>query len=428
MASDARRQGVEGCFGDREGHARCYTILVIKETDDGQQARCFPVGRPLLLDQQLTDDERAVRDAARDYCQGRLAPRVLEAFRHEKTDPAIFREMGELGLLGPTIPEAYGGAGLNYVCYGLIAREVERVDSGYRSMMSVQSSLVMVPINEFGTEAQKQKYLPKLATGQWIGCFGLTEPNHGSDPGSMITRAKKVDGGYELTGSKMWISNSPIADVFVVWAKDDGGQIRGFVLEKGWKGLTAPAVHGKVGLRASITGEIVMDRVFCPEENAFPEVRGLKGPFTCLNSARYGIAWGALGAAEDCFTRARQYVLDRQQFGRPLAANQLIQKKLADMETEITLGLQGCLRLGRMKDEGTASVEVTSIMKRNSCGKALDIARMARDMMGGNGISDEFGVARHLVNLEVVNTYEGTHDVHALILGRAITGIAAFAN
>jgi glutaryl-CoA dehydrogenase len=286
----------------------------------------------------------------------------------------------------------------------------------------------MLPINEFGTEAQKQKYLPKLATGEWVGCFGLTEPNHGSDPGSMITRARKVAGGYSLSGSKMWISNSPIADVFLVWAKDDEGAIRGFVLEKGWKGLTAPAVHGKVGLRASITGEIVMDEVFCPEENAFPEVRGLKGPFTCLNSARYGIAWGALGAAEDCYLRARQYVLDRQQFGRPLAANQLIQKKLADMVTEISLGLQGCLRLGRMKDEGTASVEITSILKRNSCGKALDIARVARDMMGGNGISDEYGVARHLVNLEVVNTYEGTHDIHALILGRAITGIAAFAN
>lgn len=381
---------------------------------------------PLLLDQQLTDDERQIRDAANAYCQGKLAPRVLEAFRHEKTDPAIFREMGELGLLGPTIPEQYGGAGLNYVAYGLIAREVERVDSGYRSMMSVQSSLVMVPINEFGNEATKQKYLPKLASGQWIGCFGLTEPDHGSDPGSMVTRAKKVDGGYSLTGAKMWISNSPIADVFVVWAKDDEGAIRGFVLEKGWKGLSAPAIHGKVGLRASITGEIVLDNVFCPEENAFPEVRGLKGPFTCLNSARYGIAWGALGAAEDCWHRARQYTLDRKQFGRPLAANQLIQKKLADMQTEITLGLQGCLRLGRMKDEGTAAVEITSIMKRNSCGKALDIARLARDMMGGNGISDEFGVARHLVNLEVVNTYEGTHDVHALILGRAQTGIAAF--
>src|SRR5574337_1058030 len=383
---------------------------------------------PLRHDDQLSADERAVRDAAHAYCQDKLGSRVLEAFRHERTDPAIFREMGELGLLGPTIPEAYGGAGLNYVCYGLIAREVERVDSGYRSMMSVQSSLVMVPINEFGNQATKQKYLPKLATGEWIGCFGLTEPNHGSDPGSMVTRARKVAGGYSLSGSKMWISNSPIADVFVVWAKDDDGAIRGFVLEKGWKGLSAPAIHGKVGLRASITGEVVMDEVFCPEENAFPEVRGLKGPFTCLNSARYGIAWGALGAAEDCYSRARQYVMDRKQFGRPLAANQLIQKKLADMLTEIALGLQGCLRLGRMKDEGGAPVELTSIVKRNSCGKALDIARAARDMLGGNGISDEFGIARHLVNLEVVNTYEGTHDIHALILGRAITGIAAFAN
>jgi glutaryl-CoA dehydrogenase len=386
---------------------------------------------PLLLNDQLTEDERMVRDAARDYCQGKLAPRVLEAFRHEKTDPAIFREMGELGLLGPTIPAQYGGPELNYVCYGLIAREVERVDSGYRSMMSVQSSLVMVPIFEFGTEAQKKKFLPKLATGESIGCFGLTEPNHGSDPASMQTRAKKVKGGYSLSGSKMWISNSPIADVFVVWAKEvdeqgNVGPIRGFVLEKGMKGLSAPAIHGKVGLRASITGEVVMDGVFCPEENAFPEVRGLKGPFTCLNSARYGIAWGALGAAEDCWHRARQYVLDRKQFGRPLAANQLIQKKLADMQTEIALGLQGCLRLGRMKDEGTASVEITSIMKRNSCGKSLDIARVARDMLGGNGISDEFGVIRHVVNLEVVNTYEGTHDIHALILGRAQTGIQAF--
>jgi glutaryl-CoA dehydrogenase len=388
---------------------------------------------PFLLDQQLTEDERMVRDAAAAYCQDRLQPRVLEAFRHEKTDPAIFREMGELGLLGPTIPTQYGGPGLNYVAYGLIAREVERVDSGYRSMMSVQSSLVMVPINEFGTEAQKQKYLPKLATGEWIGCFGLTEPDHGSDPGSMATRAQKVDGGYKLKGNKMWISNSPIADVFVVWAKEvtESGQvgpIRGFVLEKGMKGLRAPAIHGKVGLRASITGEIVMDGVFVPEENAFPTVQGLKGPFTCLNSARYGIAWGALGAAESCWHAARQYTLDRKQFGRPLAANQLIQKKLADMQTEISLGLQGCLRLGRMKDEGTAAVEITSILKRNSCGKSLDIARLARDMMGGNGISDEFGVARHLVNLEVVNTYEGTHDIHALILGRAQTGIAAFSN
>jgi glutaryl-CoA dehydrogenase len=381
---------------------------------------------PLLLDQQLTEEERMVRDSAEQFAKDKLAPRVLEAFRHEKTDPAIFREMGEIGLLGATIPEQYGGSGLNYVCYGLIAREVERVDSGYRSMMSVQSSLVMVPINEFGTEAQKQKYLPKLASGEWIGCFGLTEPNHGSDPGAMITRARSVEGGYRLTGSKMWITNSPIADVFVVWGKDDAGVIRGFVLEKGWQGLTAPAIHGKVGLRASITGEIVMDNVFVPEENIFPDVRGLKGPFTCLNSARYGISWGALGAAEFCWHTARQYTLDRQQFGRPLAANQLIQKKLADMQTEITLALQGCLRLGRMKDEGTAAVEITSIMKRNSCGKSLDIARMARDMLGGNGISDEFGIARHLVNLEVVNTYEGTHDVHALILGRAQTGIQAF--
>ncbi len=383
---------------------------------------------PLHLDSQLTDTERMVRDTARDYCQEKLLPRVQHAFRHEQTDRAIFNEMGELGLLGPTIPEEYGGAGLNYVSYGLIAREIERVDSGYRSMMSVQSSLVMVPIFEFGTEEQKKKYLPKLATGEWVGCFGLTEPNHGSDPGSMVTRARSVDGGYSLSGAKMWISNSPIADVFVVWAKTDDGNIRGFILEKGWKGLSAPAIHGKVGLRASITGEVVMDEVFVPAENMFPEVTGLKGPFTCLNSARYGIAWGALGAAEDCYETARQYVLDRHQFGRPLAANQLIQKKLADMLTEITLGLQGCLQLGRIKDAGNAPIEVTSIMKRNSCGKALDIARVARDMLGGNGISDEYCVARHLVNLEVVNTYEGTHDIHALIIGRAITDIAAFSN
>ncbi|MDB5856005.1 MAG: acyl-CoA dehydrogenase [Herminiimonas sp.] len=381
---------------------------------------------PLLLDQQLSSDERMVRDATQAYCRDKLEPRVLEAFRDEKTDPSIFREMGELGLLGPTIPEQYGGPGLNYVCYGLIAREVERVDSGYRSMMSVQSSLVMVPIFEFGTEGQRQKFLPKLASGAWIGCFGLTEPDHGSDPGSMVTRARKVAGGYELTGAKMWISNSPIADVFLIWAKDDEGAIRGFLLEKGMKGLSAPKIHGKFGLRASITGEIVMDSVFCPEENAFPEVRGLKGPFTCLNSARYGIAWGALGAAEACWHTARQYVMDRKQFGKPLAANQLIQKKLADMQTEITMGLQGCLRLGRMKDEGIANPAITSIMKRNSCGKSLDIARMARDMLGGNGISDEFGVIRHMVNLEVVNTYEGTHDIHALILGREQTGISAF--
>jgi glutaryl-CoA dehydrogenase len=383
---------------------------------------------PLLLDTQLTETERLVRDTARAYAQEKLQPRAQHAFRHEHTDPAIFREMGELGLLGPTIPEEYGGAGLNYVAYGLIAREIEYVDSGFRSMMSVQSSLVMVPIHEFGTESQKRKYLPKLARGEWIGCFGLTEPNHGSDPGGMESRARRVAGGYRRSGNKMWITNSPIADVFVVWAKDDEGQIRGFILEKGWKGLSAPVIHGKVGLRASITGEIVMDEVFVPEENAFPEVRGLKGPFTCLNSARFGIAWGALGAAQACYETARNYVLERKQFGRPLAANQLIQKKLADMCTEISLGLQTVLRIGRMKDEGIAAVELTSLVKRNSCGKALDIARTARDMLGGNGISDEYCVARHLVNLEVVNTYEGTHDIHALILGRAITGIAAFAN
>ncbi|WP_285259998.1 acyl-CoA dehydrogenase [Halopseudomonas bauzanensis] len=381
---------------------------------------------PLLLDQQLTEEERMVRDSAAQYCQGKLMPRVLNSFRNEDTDASIFREMGELGLLGATIPTEYGGSGLNYVCYGLIAREVERVDSGYRSMMSVQSSLVMVPINEFGSEEQKQKYLPKLASGEYIGCFGLTEPNHGSDPGSMVTRARKVDGGYRLKGAKMWITNSPIADVFVVWAKTEDDVIRGFILEKGWEGLSAPAIKGKVGLRTSITGEIVMDDVFVPEENLLPGVTGLRGPFTCLNSARYGIAWGALGAAEFCWHTARQYTLDRTQFGRPLAQTQLVQKKLADMQTEITLGLQGCLRLGRMKDEGTAAVEITSIMKRNSCGKSLDIARVARDMLGGNGISDEYGVIRHVVNLEVVNTYEGTHDVHALILGRAQTGLQAF--
>lgn len=383
---------------------------------------------PLLLESQLSTEERMVRDTARTYAQERLLPRVQQAFRNEVTDRAIFNEMGELGLLGPTIPEAYGGVGLNYVSYGLIAREIERVDSGYRSMMSVQSSLVMVPINEFGSEEQKRKYLPKLATGELVGCFGLTEPNHGSDPGSMITRARETDGGFLLSGSKTWISNAPIADVFVVWAKTDDDVIRGFILEKGWKGLTTPAIHGKVGLRVSITGEIVMDQVFVPKENMLPGVSGLKGPFTCLNSARFGIAWGALGAAESCYETARQYVLDRHQFGRPLAANQLIQKKLADMVTEISLGLQGCLRLGRMKDDGSAAVDLTSLMKRNSCGKALDIARVARDMLGGNGISDEFCIIRHMVNLEVVNTYEGTHDVHALILGRAITGISAFAN
>lgn len=381
---------------------------------------------PLLLEQQLTEEERMVRDTAAAYCNEKLMPRVLESFRHEQTDAAIFREMGDLGLLGATIPEQYGGSGLSYVCYGLIAREVERVDSGYRSMMSVQSSLVMVPINEFGSEEQKQKYLPKLASGEFIGCFGLTEPDHGSDPGSMVTRAKKVDGGYQLNGAKMWITNSPIADVFVVWGKTEDDVIRGFILEKGWKGLSAPAIKGKVGLRTSITGQIVMEDVFVPDENMLPGVTGLKGPFTCLNSARYGISWGALGAAEFCWHTARQYTLDRKQFGRPLAQTQLIQKKLADMQTEITMALQGCLRLGRMKDEGTAAVEITSMMKRNSCGKSLDIARVARDMLGGNGISDEYGVIRHVVNLEVVNTYEGTHDVHALILGRAQTGLQAF--
>ena len=381
---------------------------------------------PLLLDAQLTDEEKMIRDAARDYAHGQLAPRVLEAFRREHTDPGIFKEMGAVGLLGATIPEAYGGGGMNYVSYGLIAREVERIDSGLRSMMSVQSSLVMLPIFKFGTEEQKQKYLPSMARGESIGCFGLTEPDHGSDPGSMITRARKAAGGYRLSGAKTWITNSPIADVFVVWAKTDDEVIRGFILEKGWKGLATPMLHGKVGLRTSTTGQILMEDLFVPEENLLPGVTGLKGPFTCLDSARYGIAWGALGAAESCWHTARQYVLDRKQFGRPLAANQLIQKKLVDMQTEITLGLQGCLRLGRMKDDGTASVEITSIMKRNSCGKSLDVARTARDMLGGNGISDEYGVIRHVVNLEVVNTYEGTHDIHALILGRAQTGIQAF--
>jgi glutaryl-CoA dehydrogenase len=380
---------------------------------------------PLLLDSQLAADERQVRNAARTFAQKALAPRVRDAFRNEYTDPAIFREMGEMGLLGATLPPQYGGAGLNYVSYGLIAREVEYVDSGYRSMLSVQSSLVMLPIFAFGSEAQKQKYLPGLGRGELIGCFGLTEPNSGSDPGSLASRARAVPGGWKLSGSKMWITNAPIADVFVVWAKDDENVIRGFILDKGMPGLSAPAIHGKVGLRASVTGEIVMDEVFVPSENRL-EVAGLKGPFTCLNAARYGIAWGALGAAEACWHTARQYTLDRKQFDRPLAANQLVQKKLADMQTEITLGIQGVLRLGRMMDDGSATPEIVSMMKRNSCGKALDIARTARDMLGGNGISDEFGVIRHVVNLEVVNTYEGTHDVHALILGRAQTGISAF--
>ncbi len=382
---------------------------------------------PLLLNEQLSEDERLVRDAAHDYCQEQLMPRVLEANRHERFDPEIMREMGALGFLGSTLPEDYGCAGVNYVAYGLVAREVERVDSGYRSAMSVQSSLVMHPIHAYGTEAQRQAYLPRLATGEIIGCFGLTEPDHGSDPGGMKARAEKIDGGYRLTGSKMWITNSPIADIFIVWAKaapDD--RIRGFILEKGMAGLSAPKIEGKFSLRASITGEIVMDGVEVPEENLLPNVAGLKGPFGCLNRARYGIAWGALGAAEFCWHAARNYTLERKQFGRPLAANQLIQKKLADMQTEITLGLQTCLRIGRLFDEGKAAPELMSLAKRNSCGKALDIARMARDMHGGNGVADEYHVIRHVMNLEAVNTYEGTHDVHALILGRAQTGIQAF--
>ena len=388
----------------------------------------FDWADPFLLDDQLEDDERMIRDSARAYAQDRLAPRAIEAFATESTDPEIFREMGELGLLGPTIPETYGGVGASYVAYGLIAREVERVDSGYRSMMSVQSSLVMYPIHAFGSEAQKQRYLPKLASGEWIGCFGLTEPDAGSDPGGMRTRATRVDGGYRLSGTKTWISNAPIADVFVVWAKSDahGGAIRGFVLEKGMKGLSAPKIEGKLSLRASITGMVVMDEVEVPEDALLPEVEGLKGPFSCLNRARYGISWGALGAAEFCFHAARQYGLDRHQFGRPLAATQLFQKKLADMETDIALGLQASLRVGRLIDAGRFAPEMISIVKRNNVGKALDIARMARDMHGGNGISGEYQVIRHAMNLETVNTYEGTHDVHALILGRAITGIAAF--
>ena len=381
---------------------------------------------PFLLDAQLSEEERMVRDTARDYCQSRLAPRVKQAFRDEYTDRAIFNEMGELGLLGATI-DGYGCPGVNYVCYGLIAREVEAVDSGYRSMMSVQSSLVMYPIYTYGTEAQREKYLPKLATGEWVGCFGLTEPDAGSDPGSMRTRARTVDGGYRLTGSKMWITNSPIADVFVVWAKTDDDIIRGFVLEKGMEGLSAPKIEGKLALRASVTGEIVMDNVFVPEENRLPNVEGLKGPFGCLNSARYGISWGVMGAAESCWRAALNYTLERQQFGQPLAARQLVQFKLANMQTEIALGLQGSLRAGRLKDEGQLAPELISMMKRNNCVKALDIARQARDMHGGNGISDEYPVMRHALNLEVVNTYEGTADVHALILGRAQTGIQAFA-
>lgn len=380
---------------------------------------------PFLLEEQLSEEERMVRDTAKQYAQEKLLPRVREAYRKEETDPEIFREMGALGLLGSMI-EGYGCAGMNYVCYGLVAREIEAVDSGYRSMMSVQSSLVMHPINTFGTEEQKQKYLPKLASGEFIGCFGLTEPDYGSDPGGMITRARTVDGGYSLSGAKNWISNSPISDVFVVWAKDDDGTIRGFILDKGMKGLSAPKIEGKLALRASITGEIVMDEVFVPEENKLPHAQGLAGPFSCLNSARLGIAWGALGAAETCWHTALQYTLDRKQFGRPLAANQLIQKKLAIMQTDISLGLQGCLQACRLKDEGKLAPPLISLLKRNSCLKALDTAREARDMLGGNGISDEFPIMRHAQNLEVVNTYEGTQDIHALILGRSQTGIQAF--
>lgn len=393
-------------------------------TNTGNKS-AFQWDDPLRLDDLLSDEERMVRDSAHDYCQEKLMPRVLEANRHEKFHREIMNEMGALGLLGPTI-EGYGCAGVNHVCYGLIAREVERVDSGYRSAMSVQSSLVMYPIDAFGSEAQKQKYLPKMASGEWIGCFGLTEPNAGSDPAGMATRGRKTDGGWLLSGAKMWITNAPLADVLLVWAKDDEGVIRGFILERGMKGLSTPKIEGKFSLRSSVTGEIVMDNVFVPEENVLPNVSGLKGPFSCLNKARYGISWGALGAAEFCWHAARRYVLDRKQFGRPLAANQLVQLKLVNMQTEITLGLHAALRLGRLIDEDRHAPEMISILKRNSCGKALDIARTARDMHGGNGISDEFHVIRHVMNLEAVNTYEGTHDIHALILGRALTGIPAF--
>jgi glutaryl-CoA dehydrogenase len=383
---------------------------------------------PLLFDDQLTEDERLIRDTARGYAQDKLMPRVVDAYMQEHTDRAVFNEMGELGLLGVTIPEAYGGAEAGYVSYGLVAREIERVDSGFRSMMSVQSSLVMYPIYAYGDESQRKKYLPKLATGEWVGCFGLTEPDAGSDPAGMKTRAEKVSDGYRLTGTKMWISNAPLADVFVIWAKSaaHGDDIRGFVLDKGMKGLSAPKIGGKLSLRASVTGEVVMDGVIVPEENLLPNVAGLKGPFGCLTRARFGIALGVMGAAEDCWHRARQYTLDRKQFGRPLAATQLVQKKLADMQTEITLGLQAALRVGRLLDEGRATPEMISLIKRNNCGKALDIARTARDMHGGNGIQVEYHVMRHMANLETVNTYEGTHDIHALILGRAQTGLQAF--
>ena len=394
-------------------------------SEGGRRSATFQWEDPFLLEEQLNEDERLVRDTARGYSQNRLMPRIVEATRKEHFHREIMNEMGELGLLGPTI-EGYGCAGVNYVCYGLAAREVERVDSGYRSAMSVQSSLVMHPIHTYGNEEQRQKFLPKLATGEWIGCFGLTEPDHGSDPGGMTTRATAVDGGYRLNGAKMWITNSPIADLAVIWAKDDEGVIRGFVVERGMAGFSTPKIEGKLSLKASITGEIVLEDVFVPEENKLAKAKGLGGPFGCLNRARYGIGWGALGAAEFCWHAARQYTLDRTQFNRPLAANQLIQKKLADMQTEISIGLQACLRVGRMLDEGSVAPETISLIKRNSCGKALDVARLARDMHGGNGIQDEYHVMRHVMNLETVNTYEGTHDIHALILGRAQTGLQAF--
>src|SRR5712691_5306813 len=396
------------------------------QTKDKPSPVNFQWDDPFMLDEQLTEDERMIRDTARAYAQDKLLPRVTKAYLEEKVDRDIFHEMGELGLIGITLPEEYGCANASYVAYGLVAREIERVDSGYRSMNSVQSSLVMHPIYAYGDENQRKKYLPKLATGEWVGCFGLTEPDHGSDPGGMTTRAVTVSGGYTVSGSKMWITNSPSADVLVIWAKLDGGAIRGFILERGMKGLTTPKIEGKFSLRASVTGAIMMDEVMVPTENMLPNVSGLGGPFGCLNNARYGIAWGAMGAAEFCWKQARNYTLDRKQFGRPLAANQLIQKKLADMQTEIAVGLQACLRVGRLKDQGHAQPEMISLIKRNSCGKALDIARVARDMHGGNGVSDEYHVIRHVMNLEAVNTYEGTHDVHALILGRAMTGIAAF--
>jgi len=403
-------------------------MSAIPQTHDRPARVDFAWEDPFFLEEQLTEEERMIRDTARDYAQDKLLPRVIEAYAQEKTDPSIFQEMGQLGLIGVTLPEKYGCAGAGYVGYGLVAREIERVDSGYRSMNSVQSSLVMYPIHAFGDEQQRMKYLPKLASGEWIGCFGLTEPDAGSDPAGMTTRAEKVADGYRLTGAKMWISNAPIADVFVVWAKSTAhnDQIRGFILEKGMKGLSAPKIQGKLSLRASVTGEIVMDGVVVSDDHMLPNVSGLKGPFSCLNRARYGISWGVMGAAEDCWHRARQYTLDRKQFGRPLAATQLVQKKLADMQTEIALGLQGSLRVGRLFDEGKVAPEMISLVKRNNCGKALDIARMARDMHGGNGISQEYHVMRHAQNLETVNTYEGTHDVHALILGRAQTGMQAF--